>query len=119
MKPLWRELWPLLGFIALLSLLINVMYLVPSLFTLQVFDRVLTSNSPETLVVLLAGTGVALAILLVLDYVRSRLQHLVGSLVDERLSPPVVKAIVARAARGQAGGSDGVRDVPGLGGAFS
>src|SRR5262245_47026802 len=93
MKPLWRELWPLLGFIALLSLLINVMYLVPSLFTLQVFDRVLTSNSPETLVVLLVATGVALLILLVLDYVRSRLQFLVGTLVDERLSPPVVNEI--------------------------
>ena len=44
---------------------------------------------------LLVGAGVALVILLLLDYVRNRLQNLVGNIVDERLSPPVVHAIVA------------------------
>ena len=63
------------------------------------FDRVIPSNSMETLLVLLAGTGVALLILLLLDFVRNRLQNVLGTIVDERLSPPVVKAIVARAAR--------------------
>ena len=68
-------------------------------FTLQVFDRVISSNSQETLLVLLAGTGIALLLLLLLDYVRNRLQNVLGNIIDERLSPPVVKAIVARTAR--------------------
>ena len=99
MKSLWDELRPLLAHIAAFSFFINLLFLVPAIFTLQVFDRVITSNSQETLLVLLAGTGVALVILLLLDYVRQRLQNLLGNIVDERLSPPVVNAIVVRAAR--------------------
>ena len=48
---------------------------------------------------LLAGVGVALLLMLLLDYVRQRLQNVLGNIIDERLSPPVVQAIVARAAR--------------------
>src|SRR5262245_25694817 len=87
---------------------------------LQVYDRVIPSNSSETLLVLLVGTGVALAILLCLDYLRNRLQHVVGHLVDERLSPPVVNAIVTRAARAAgSAGADGIRDVAALRTMFS
>ena len=98
-KFFWDELRPLLGTIAAFSFFINLLFLVPAIFMLQVFDRVLSSNSQETLLVLLAGTGVALLILLLLDYVRNRLQNVLGNIVDERLSPPVVNAIVAKAAR--------------------
>ncbi|MGH8650187.1 MAG: ABC transporter transmembrane domain-containing protein, partial [Burkholderiales bacterium] len=74
----------------------------------------------ETLVVLLAGTGVALALLLLLDYVRNRLQHVVGNIVDERLSPPVVNAIVVKSARSPHGASiEGVRDIAALRTVFS
>ncbi|HEX4870335.1 MAG TPA: type I secretion system permease/ATPase, partial [Moraxellaceae bacterium] len=76
--------------------------------------------SRETLVVLLAGTAVALLILTLLDYVRTRLQNVVGNVVDERLSPPVVKAIVARAARYPGGRRvDGIKDVAALRSMFS
>ncbi|HSV82045.1 MAG TPA: type I secretion system permease/ATPase [Ramlibacter sp.] len=120
MNSLWSELRPLLGYIAAFSFFINLLFLAPAFFTLQVFDRVISSNSMETLVVLLAGTGVALLILMLLDYVRTRLQNVVGTLVDERLSPPVVNAIVERAAR--APGStriEGIRDVASLRSVFS
>jgi ATP-binding cassette, subfamily C, type I secretion system permease/ATPase len=120
MKPLWDELRPLLGSLAGLSFFINVLFLVPSIFMLQVFDRVIPSNSVETLLVLLLGTGVALVLLLMLDYVRTRLQNLVGNIVEERLSPPVVNTIVGRLARmSHAGGADGVKDVAALRMVFS
>lgn len=99
MKALREELKPLLGYLAAFSFFINLLFLIPAVFTLQVFDRVIPSNSQDTLVVLLAGTAVALLILLGLDYVRNRLQNVVGNIVDERLSPPVVTAVVAQAAR--------------------
>lgn len=99
MKSMWEELRPLLRTIAVFSFFINLLFVVPAMFTLQVFDRVLSSNSQETLLVLLIGTGVALLILLLLDYVRNRLQNVLGNIVDERLSPPVVNAIVANTAR--------------------
>ena len=112
MKSLWDELRPLLLSIAAFSFFINLLFLVPAIFTLQVFDRVLTSNSQETLLVLLAGTGAALVILLLLDYVRNRMQNLLGNIIDERLSPPVVNAIVGRTARAPNNAKpEGIRDV--------
>lgn len=99
MKQLWKELRPLMLCIAAFSFFINVLFLVPAMFTLQVFDRVISTNSQETLVVLLVGTAAALLILLGLDYVRNRLQNVLGTLIEEELSPPVVHAIVTHAAR--------------------
>src|SRR4051812_26157225 len=66
MKPIWAELKPLLFSMALFSFVINLLYLVPALFMLQVFDRVIPTNSRETLWVLLGGVGTALFILFVL-----------------------------------------------------
>ena len=120
MKPIWTELKPLLFHLTLFSFVINLLYLVPALFMLQVFDRVLPTNSRETLWVLLLGVGSALAILFVLDYVRLRLQNLLGNIVDERLSPPVVHAVVAAAARSPLSARpDAMRDVATLRGLFS
>jgi PrtD family type I secretion system ABC transporter len=99
MKLLGDEMRPLLRDLAAFSFFINLIYIVPSLFTLQIFDRVLPSNSQETLTVLLGGTLIALLILLLLDYVRNRLQNLLGNILEERLSPMVVHAIVEKAAR--------------------
>lgn len=112
MKTIWRELRPLLGYMALFSFCVNLLYLVPALFMLQVFDRVLTTSSQETLVVLLAGTAVALTVLLLLDYVRHSLQGVLATIVDERLARPLVETLVERAARSpQAGAADGLRDL--------
>src|ERR1043165_5507909 len=99
MKPLWTLLRPLMLSIAAFSFVINLLFLVPAFFSLQVFDRVISTNSRDTLLVLLIGTGVALTILLLLDCVRTRLQNVLGNLLDEQLSAPVVHAIVERAAR--------------------
>ena len=112
MTMIWRELRPLLGYMGLFSFCVNLLYLVPALFMLQVFDRVLTTNSHETLIVLLAGTAVALLIMLLLDYVRQSLQGVLAAMVDERLARPVVETMVERAARMPSGGAnDGLRDL--------
>jgi PrtD family type I secretion system ABC transporter len=120
MKTLLAELRPLLRYLAAFSFFMNLLLLVPAIFMLQVFDRVLTSNSQETLVVLLGGTAIALVILLLLDYVRNRLQNVLGTIIDERLSPPVVNFMVAYAARVPHGAKpSGIRDVATLRAAFS
>src|SRR5688572_8982877 len=99
MQQLWNHVRPQLCCIAAFSFFINLLFLIPAIYTLQVFDRAISSNSQETLLVLLLGTGIALVFMLLLDYIRSRLQHLLGNLIDERLGPPIVKAIVAKSAR--------------------
>jgi PrtD family type I secretion system ABC transporter len=120
MKSLRAELRPLLRYLAVFSFFMNVLLLAPAIFMLQVFDRVLTSNSKETLVVLLGGTAIALLLLFMLDYVRNRLQNVLGTIIDERLSPPVVKFIVAYTAHAPQGAkSSGMRDVTTLRNLFS
>ncbi len=119
MSQLLGDLWPLVRTQGLFSFFINLLFLVPALFMLQVFDRVLPSNSEETLIVLLVGTLIALGVLLLLDYVRSRLQNVLGGLVDEYLSPAVVNSVVAKTSRGAPMQSDAIRDVNALRNLFS
>ncbi|WP_238455692.1 type I secretion system permease/ATPase [Azohydromonas lata] len=65
------------------SLVLNLALLAPSLFMLQVFDRVLSTRSVETLVMLALVTALALALMFVLDLVRARLLALAGSLFED------------------------------------
>jgi PrtD family type I secretion system ABC transporter len=74
---------PLFGTVAGFSLVLNLALLAPSLFMLQVFDRVLSTRSVETLVMLALVTAVALALMFALDLVRARLLALAGSLFED------------------------------------
>jgi PrtD family type I secretion system ABC transporter len=120
MQQLWNHVRPQLCYIAAFSFFINLLFLIPAIYTLQVFDRVISSNSRETLLVLLLGTGIGLLFMLLLDYIRSRLQHLLGNLIDERLGPPIVKAVVAKSARAPLGArTEAIRDISSLRNAFA
>ena len=55
---------------ALFSLLINLLMLTPALFMLQVYDRVVTSRSHETLFMLMMLVTGALAFMAYLDIIR-------------------------------------------------
>ena len=120
MKSLLNLLRRPLLHVAGLSFFVNLLLLVPALFMLQVFDRVLASQSSETLLMLMVGVGVALAMLLALDYLRSRLQGVAGNLVGEALSPAVTKIVVAQGAqRSGRVNSEGLRDISTLRSLFS
>ena len=96
-----------LGAVALFSGLASLLALVPALFSIQVYDRVLASRSGDTLALLLAVTLFALGIWVALDAARQRLlQHLAAEL-DLRLSPLVLR----HAATASAGSSGPARDL--------
>ena len=97
---------------ALFSLLINLLMLTPALFMLQVYDRVVTSRSHETLLMLVMLVAGALAFMAYLDIIRSRL--LTGSAValEKLLGPLVLADMVRRGASPAARDSQhGLRDV--------
>jgi PrtD family type I secretion system ABC transporter len=120
MKTLLQLLRRPLLHVAGVSFFVNLLLLVPALFMLQVFDRVLASQSGETLLVLMIGVGIALAMLLALDYLRARLQGVAGNIVAESLSPAVTKIVVAQGARRSGrGNSESLRDVGSLRALFS
>ena len=79
---------------AAFSLVINVALLAPSLYMLQVFDRVLATRSIETLGLLSLIAGVALALMFVLDLVRARLLALAGMLLEDRIGAQVLRRVL-------------------------
>src|ERR671930_2634383 len=86
-------------FAGLFSLGINALLLGPPLYMLQIFDRVLTSRSEETLVYLTVGGVTALVFMALLDVVRSRLLVVVGAALDRALGPRVLDGLLAQTAR--------------------
>lgn len=87
------------------SLAINLLFLTFPIFLLQVYDRVLTSRSEETLVMLVIAALIALATMGALDAVRARLLIRAGVRLDARLSSRVFKALVERSVFPAAGGA--------------
>ncbi|MFM2329202.1 MAG: hypothetical protein RLZZ494_1305, partial [Pseudomonadota bacterium] len=102
-----RLRWP-----ALFSLAINLALLAPSIYMLQVYDRVLVTRSIETLVMLTILTGVTLAAFGALDQVRSRLLSLVGMSLEQRFGPTLLShLIVTNARQTTTAADDGLKDL--------
>ena len=120
MNPLTGLLRRPLIHLAAFSFVINLLLLIPALFMLQVFDRVLVSQSGETLLMLLVGAAIALGVMLALDFLRSRLQGVAGNMVGQALSPAVARVVIAAHSQGgERAPTEGLRDVATLRGLFS
>lgn len=76
------------------SLVINLALLAPSLYMLQVFDRVLSTRSVETLVLLSVITAVALLLMFALDMLRARLLALAGMLFEDRVGAQALRRVL-------------------------
>lgn len=98
--------------VALISALVNVLYLTGSMFMLLVYDRVLPSRSIPTLVAL-AGLAAALyAFQGLLDLIRSKLMVRVGTSLDIDLGARVYSALVRLPLSGRGGeGLQPLRDL--------
>ncbi|MFA6136915.1 MAG: type I secretion system permease/ATPase [Sulfurimonas sp.] len=75
------------------SLFINLLMLVPSLYMLQLYDRVLTSRSLETLVMLTLIVLVLFITMATLEIVRSKILVMVGNKLDNILSKRVFDSL--------------------------
>ena len=100
MKEARRAVKPLIWF----SAGINVLMLTGAFYMLQVYHRVLSSHSLETLVMLSLMAAGALIAMAALEVVRARLLATVGAWMNARLAPVLLTASVehAAAAPGQA-----------------
>lgn len=78
--------------IAVFSAVINLLMLVPSLYMLQVYDRVLQSRSETTLWMLSAITLGLYALISVLEYARSQVAIHVGAQLDAQLNRRIYTA---------------------------
>jgi ATP-binding cassette subfamily C protein len=74
------------------SALVNLLYLAPTLYMLQVYDRVVQSGSTATLLLLTLALSGALILTVVLDRLRQRLLLLAGVRFDRIFSARIFQA---------------------------
>ena len=112
MRALLARFGPYFVYAGLFSLVINLLLLVPPLYMLQVFDRVLASRSGETLAMLTVMAIGALVVMAMLDVLRARLLAGAGMVLDRTLGPRVLDGVLAHTAK-QSGAAyvNGLRDV--------
>lgn len=81
---------------AAFSALVNLLYIVPTLYMLQVYDRVVPTRGLQTLAFLTLVLLFALATLALLDRVRTRLLVRAGVQLDATLAPAILEAAMGR-----------------------
>ena len=75
---------------AVFSALVNILYLTPTLYMMQVYDRVVPTGGLTTLVLISVVAVFALASLGLLDWLRQRLLLRAGLRLDRMLSPRIL-----------------------------
>jgi PrtD family type I secretion system ABC transporter len=100
------------GIIMAFSLAINLLMLATPLYMMQVFDRVLSSRSGDTLVMLTLITVLAIGVLTLLEAIRAQMLVRIGNWLDDRLGPTVFAGALRAALRSDpARASQGLRDL--------
>ncbi len=97
--------------VLLFGLCLNLLLLTVPLYSFQIFDRVLTSRSHDTLVLLTVATVGAIAVLALLDVLRTQVLARIGAWLEMRLAHHVLAAGVESALRGADRGTQGLRDL--------
>jgi len=88
-----RATAPLLVTAIVFSFFINMLMFVSPLYMLQIYDRVITSRSEETLVALTVLAAILILVYAMLEMLRSRLLVRAGLMFDEKIADPIFHAI--------------------------
>src|SRR5437660_1858849 len=96
------------------SLAINLLYLAGPLYMLQVYDRVVSSSSEITLLMLTLGLVLAYLTLAGLDAARARVLTRASVRLDQRIAPRIMTAIIDRPASAGGARSQLLRDFDGF-----
>src|SRR3989338_3081298 len=98
-------------FCLLFSFFISIFTLASSIYSMQVLDRVLSSNSFETLIYLIIIVLAFLAFLGILTQVRSTIFLNISNWVDEKLSPVLFKSSIEAQGSNKNISSQNMRDL--------
>ena len=101
------------GFIVVgvFSFFINLLMLVSPLYMMQVFDRVLSSGSIDTLLLLTLIVAFALMVLGGLETARGRVLSRIGAWIEEKVAGSVIRASLDRRLAGVPIGAEVLRDL--------
>ncbi|GAA4753106.1 type I secretion system permease/ATPase [Sphingomonas daechungensis] len=81
---------------AVFSLFINLLFLAPAIYMLQVYDRVVATGGKMTLLFITLALAVALFALSALDAIRNRLLVRASLRLDALLAPKILKRMMGR-----------------------
>src|SRR5690606_15046756 len=101
MKSIWSSLrvsqnvMSAFGLVMVFSIFVNLLILTSPIYMMQVYDRVLTTSRVETLIFLSLIAFAALAVLGLLDGVRTYLLTRLGRFLDLSLRDPVLTQAIA------------------------
>jgi ATP-binding cassette, subfamily C, type I secretion system permease/ATPase len=113
--PLEAALWACagpLGLVFAYSCSYNLLLFAPSIYLLQIYDRVLSSRSGDTLLMLTLIVAITVVVGGVLDALRRAALGRLGAWLDDRLRPPVLSACLESAFRADwTRASDAYRDL--------
>src|SRR5215470_19671756 len=108
---LWACVGPL-GLVFAYSCSYNLLLFAPSVYLLQIYDRVLSSRSADTLLMLTLIVALTVVVGGVLDALRRSVLARLGAWLEDRLRPTVLSACLDQAFRNDpARASDGYRDL--------
>src|SRR5262245_37431711 len=101
-----------LGLVFAYSCSYNLLLFAPSIYLLQIYDRVLSSRSGDTLLMLTLIVALTVVVGSVLDALRRAVLNRLGAWLEERLRPPVLSACLEYAYRNDpARATDAFRDL--------
>ncbi len=111
LQDLFDEVRPVLKRVLWFGLLVNLLSLAPTLYMLEVYDRVVNSRSTETLLMLtLLVLGMYL-LMEVVDWVRGQMLHGAGLMVERALGDRVFNAAFAANLRRYVGANNALADL--------
>ncbi|MBU2580169.1 MAG: type I secretion system permease/ATPase [Alphaproteobacteria bacterium] len=98
-------------FVALFSVIINLLMLTVPIYLMQLSDRVLVSRSLDTLVMLTAGAIGAIILLALFDMVRRYVLTRIGMRLETELGGPLLAASIDQSSSGGSSDVQGLRDL--------
>ena len=92
-----------LSLVAVFSSVANLMMLAPTMYMLQIYDRVMISRSEITLAAVSLIALVLLSSLVISEWIRTKIIVRIGLNIDLRLSDPLFRAVFSKQLRGGTG----------------
>ncbi len=100
-----------LAFTVLFSFISNLLLLTTSLYTIQLYDRVLATRSTDTLIYLTLIAVAAVLVMSLVEIARSHLLIRVSTFLDEALAPVAFERSIENSLRGRSYRGEVLRDV--------
>lgn len=111
LQAVFDTLKPVLKRVALFGLLINLLSLAPTLYMLEVYDRVVNSRSSSTLLMLTVLVLGMYLLMEVMEWVRGQILHNAGLMLETKLGERIFNAVFEANLRRVGGSNQALNDM--------